>query len=124
MVSACVSLEPYALRVLDDSMAPDFPAGAVVIVDPGEPVEDGCFVVLEHGGEVLLRRLRSSPPREGGGRPRLVAPSRPDVVLAPDGDWRRCVRGVVTGVRIPRDRAAGSSSRGPGEAPAAPPPAR
>lgn len=123
MAAACVSLEPYALRVLDDSMGPDFPAGAVVIVDPGEPVEDGCLVVLEHGGEVLLRRLRLSSPRDGGG-PRFVAPSRPPLVLAPDGDWRQCVRGVVTGVRIPRGRAAGSSSRGLGEAPAAPPPAR
>lgn len=47
MTSACVSLEPFALRVLDDSMAPDLPAGAVVVVDPGEPPEAGCFVLVE-----------------------------------------------------------------------------
>lgn len=100
MVSACVSLEPYALRVLDDSMAPDFPAGTVVIVDPGEPAEDGCFVVVEQDGEALLRRLRVGPPECEGDRARFAAPGIPDVI--PDGDWRRAVRGVVTGRHFPR----------------------
>ena len=98
MTSACVSLEPYALRVLDDTMAPDFPAGAVVIVDPGEPVEDGCFVVLECAGEVALRRLRLGCADGDGERAaRFVAPGMPDFV--PEGDWRRVVRGVVTASR-------------------------
>ena len=110
MASACVSLEPFALQVLDDSMAPDLPAGAVVIVDPGEPAEDGSLVVLEQGGEVLLRRLRLGPPREEGSRARFVAPARPDVV--PEGDWRRAVRGVVTGVRAPRGTVPASACRG------------
>ncbi len=104
-MSACVSLEPFALRVLDDSMAPDLPAGAVVVVDPGEPPEDGSLVVLEHDGEVRLRRLRLEAPRAGeAGRARFVSPAGPD--LAPEGGWRRAVRGVVTGVRLPRERAA------------------
>ena len=88
MVTACVSLEPFALRVLDDSMAPDLPAGAVVVVDPGEPPRDGCLVVVEHDGEVVLRRLRLGPAGDGA---RFVAPGRPDVV--PEGDWRHLVRG-------------------------------
>ena len=98
-MSACVSLEPYALRVLDDSMAPDLPAGTVVVVDPGEPAEDGCIAIVELDGEVLLRRLRL---RDTGERrtARFTAPGLPDLV--PDGDWRRSVRGVVTGARPPR----------------------
>ena len=104
MTSACVSLEPYALRLLDDSMAPDFPAGAVVLVDPGEPAEDGCCVVVEHGGEVLLRRLRLGRGEEGGAA-RFAAPGAPDLV--PEGDWRRAVLGVVTAARRSRPRRAG-----------------
>ena len=110
-MSACVSLEPFALRVLDDSMAPDLPAGAVVVVDPGEPPEDGSLVVLEHEGEVRLRRLRlEAPPAGEAGRARFVSPAGPD--LAPEGGWRRAVRGVVTGVRLPRAKRAVRPPRG------------
>ena len=116
MVSACVSLEPFVLRVLDDSMAPDVPPGAVVIVDPGEPPEDGRFVVLEHDGGVLLRQLKLEAPRdESGVRARFVARAGPD--LAPDGEWREIVRGVVTGVRLPRGGAVAAFSRGLDERP-------
>lgn len=110
-MSACVSLEPFALRVLDDSMAPDLPAGAVVVVDPGEPPEDGSLVVLEHDGEVRLRRLRLEAPATGeAGCARFVSPAGPD--LAPEGGWRRAVRGVVTGVRLPRAKRAVRPPRG------------
>ena len=118
MASACVSLEPFALRVIDDSMAPDLPAGAVVIVDPGEPPGDGCFVVLEQGGEVQLRRLRLGPAGDGDVRARFVAPARPDLV--PEGDWRRAVRGVVTAVRLRRGKAAAPSSPHSNERPGGP----
>lgn len=108
MISACVSLEPFALRVLDDAMAPDVPAGAVVIVDPGEPAEDGALVVLEHEGAVLLRRLRLGSPATEVARARFVSPVHPD--LEPEGDWRGAVRGVVTAVRIPRRTASVAAS--------------
>ena len=114
MVSACVSLEPCALRVLDDAMAPDVPAGAVVIVDPGEPAGDGSLVVLEHEGEVLLRRLRIGPAEGGAGAGvRCVAPAGPEILL--DEGWRGALRGVVTSVRAPRRRGAANASRVRGE---------
>ena len=102
MAAACTSIEPFALRVLDESMAPDLPAGTVVVVDPGEPAEDGCLVLLEREGEVLLRRLRLGP-SAGADAPvgaRFVAPAAAEIVLG--SDWRRWVRGVVTGSRAPR----------------------
>ena len=99
MDAACVSLEPYALRVLDDSMAPDVPAGSVVVVDPGEPAEDGSLVVLEHEGEVVLRRLRLGAAGGTDAFARCVAPAGPEILL--DGGWRRALRGVVTAVRVP-----------------------
>ena len=111
MTSACVSLEPYALRVLDDSMAPELPAGSVVVVDPGEPPEEGSLVVVEQDGEVVLRRIRFD--RGGTGGARLLAPGEPDRRMA--GDWRRAVRGVVVGTRAPRRASFAPAPRGGGE---------
>ena len=54
----CIEAEPYALRVTDDSMAPEFPCGCVVIVDPTGVATDGAFVLAEHDGGLTLRRLR------------------------------------------------------------------
>ncbi len=119
MVSACVSLEPYALRVLDDSMAPEIASGTVVVVDPGEPAEDGSLVVLEHEGEVVLRRLRLGPADGTDAAARCVAPAGPEILL--DGEWRRALRGVVTAVRVPRRRPPASASPDPREPPAGPP---
>ncbi len=53
----CSSLEPYALRVLGDSMEPEFADGCVVIVDPAYAPRDGAFVVVEFAGDVFFRQL-------------------------------------------------------------------
>lgn len=54
----CIEAEPYALRVTDDSMAPEFPRGCVIIVDPTGVAGDGAFVLAENQGTLVLRRLR------------------------------------------------------------------
>jgi len=53
----CSALEPYALRVIGDSMAPEFADGCVVIVDPGHAPRDGSYVVVEFAGDVFFRQL-------------------------------------------------------------------
>lgn len=55
--SACSELEPYALRVLGDSMEPEFPEGCIIIVDPGHVPHDGSYVVVEFAGDVFFRQL-------------------------------------------------------------------
>jgi len=55
--SNCSSLEPYALRVLGDSMEPEFADGAVIIIDPGYAPRDGAYVVVEFAGDVFFRQL-------------------------------------------------------------------
>jgi SOS-response transcriptional repressor LexA len=55
--NGCSALEPYALRVLGDSMAPEFPEGCVIIVDPGHAAVDGSYVVVAFAGDVFFRRL-------------------------------------------------------------------
>ncbi|SRR5690606_8603620 len=56
-MSACSESEPFALQVLGDSMEPEFPDGAVIIVEPSGVVEDGTFVVAWHEEGPILRRL-------------------------------------------------------------------
>ncbi|MDH5326530.1 MAG: S24 family peptidase [Gammaproteobacteria bacterium] len=46
--------EPFALRVVGDSMLPEFHDGHIIIVDPSHPLCDGAYAVLEYEGEVLF----------------------------------------------------------------------
>lgn len=57
-MSACSESEPFALQVLGDSMEPEFPDGAIIIVEPSGAVEEGTFVVAFHDEGVILRQLR------------------------------------------------------------------
>ncbi len=54
---SCSALEPYALRVLGDSMSPEFADGCVIIVDPGHVPRDGSYVIVEFAGDVFFRQL-------------------------------------------------------------------
>ncbi len=55
--SSCSALEPYALRVLGDSMEPEFTDGCVVIIDPGYAPRNGSYLVVEFAGDVFFRQL-------------------------------------------------------------------
>lgn len=57
-LGGCGSSEPFALRVLGDSMEPEFPDGSIVVIDPSGVVEDGSYVIADHAGEYIFRRLR------------------------------------------------------------------
>ena len=58
--SGCTSetTEPFALRVVGDSMTPEFNDGNIIIVDPGLPAYQGAFVVVDFGGEILFGQYR------------------------------------------------------------------
>lgn len=56
--SGCSASQPFALRVLGDSMLPEFPEGAVIIIDPSGAVYDGCYVMAEIKNEYIFRQLR------------------------------------------------------------------
>jgi DNA polymerase V len=47
-------MEPFALRVLGDSMLPEFEEGHIIVVDPGYPLVSGAFAVLDLEGEILF----------------------------------------------------------------------
>ncbi len=48
--------EPYALRVLGESMVPEFEDGAVIIVDPAAPCESGAYAIVEYDDDVVFRQ--------------------------------------------------------------------
>ena len=53
----CASDEPFALRVLGDSMEPEFQDGCIIIIDPAANVENGRYVIAEIDGEYIFRQL-------------------------------------------------------------------
>ncbi len=54
----CSASEPYALRVLGDSMLPEFAEGSVIVIDPAGAIRDGCYVIATHNDEYIFRQLR------------------------------------------------------------------
>lgn len=49
--------EPFALRVLGDSMEPEFKDGHIIVIDPDGVVENGSYVFAVHEEEYIFRRL-------------------------------------------------------------------
>jgi SOS-response transcriptional repressor LexA len=98
----CSGGEVFALRVLGDSMAPEFLEGEIVIVEPDGAVHDGSFVLAQVDGEWTLRRLDR---RGNGWVLRALHPDHPDRPL-PD---LAPVRGVVIQKAIPGKRRLGKS---------------
>ena len=87
--SSCAEAEPFALRVIGDSMEPEFKDGCIIIIDPSGVARAGSFVVAQQGEELIFRQLA-----EARGVFYLAALNQayPDLPLA---NGLRDVRGVV-----------------------------
>lgn len=55
---ACTEAEPFALMVKGNSMEPEFNDGHIIMVDPGMPPINECYVVAEHDEEYIFRQLK------------------------------------------------------------------
>jgi DNA polymerase V len=53
----CGGGESFALRVLGDSMAPEFNDGEIIIVEPDGAVRDGSYVLAQVDQEWTFRQL-------------------------------------------------------------------
>lgn len=53
----CSASEPFALKVMGDSMEPEFRDGHIIIIDPGMPVVDGMYVIIDYEGETTFRQF-------------------------------------------------------------------
>jgi DNA polymerase V len=49
--------EPFALRVIGDTMAPEFNDGCIIIIDPSGVLKDGSYVLARQGEEYIFRQL-------------------------------------------------------------------
>lgn len=96
--TGCSGGESFALRVLGDSMAPEFVEGEIIIVEPDGALRDGSFVLAQHGGEWIFRQLRAAP--GGGWLLHALAPAWPDLPI----DGLEAVRGVVIQKAVPGRR--------------------
>jgi SOS-response transcriptional repressor LexA len=95
----CSGGESFALRVLGDSMAPEFNDGEIIIVEPDGALRDGSFVLAFVSDEWTFRQLR-----QGAGGWRLEALDRRIAPVAlPD---LSAVRGVVIQKALPGRRRA------------------
>jgi len=97
--SACGGGESFALRVLGQSMAPEFAEGEIIIVEPEGLAREGSYVLAWHGEEWTFRQLCRQ-----GGRWVLHAlnPTFADVAL----DDLSAVRGVIIQKALPGRRRA------------------
>ena len=55
--SNCESNEPFALRVLDDSMEPEFREGHIIIIDRDAVVTNESYVLAVLDDEYIFRQL-------------------------------------------------------------------
>lgn len=93
----CSGAESFALRVLGDSMAPEFRDGEIVVVEPDGALRDGSFVLAQRHGDWRLRQLVRV---DGHWALRVLDGSEADDPL-PD---LRDVRGVVIQKVVPGRR--------------------
>lgn len=84
----CSELEPYALRVTGDSMAPEFWDGCIIIIEPGGAARHDSFVVVDYEGDTVFRQLQIESGR------RFLKPLNVGYpVIELTGDYN--IRGVV-----------------------------
>lgn len=98
-LDACSGGEAFALRVLGDSMLPEFNEGEIIVIEPEGLARDGSYVLAWHDDEWIFRQLRGAA---GDWRLHALNPAYPDAVLAS----LDAVRGVVIQKAVPGRRRA------------------
>ena len=53
----CANSEPFALRVMGDSMEPEFKDGCIIIIDSAAAVENGSYVLAMVNEEYIFRQF-------------------------------------------------------------------
>ena len=96
--AGCSGGESFALRVLGDSMAPEFVEGDIVIIEPDGALRDGSFVLAQPAaGEWVFRQLARSG---DGWCLRALNPAYPEHPLAD----LAVVHGVIIQKAVPGRR--------------------
>ena len=80
--------EPYALQNIGDMMSPEFSENCIIIVDPGMPIHNKAFVIIDFNDELYFRQFISE---NGKQLLRCLKPSYPDIKLNNDFEFRGCI---------------------------------
>ena len=88
-LSTCSNSEPFALQVIGDSMAPEFPDACIVVIEPSDWCQHGMYVMALVEG---VRRFRQYIRDDLGERLVALNDIYPEIAL--DGlDWK--VEGII-----------------------------
>ena len=49
--------EPYALQNIGDMMSPEFSENCIIIVDPGMPIHNKAYVIIDFNDELYFRQF-------------------------------------------------------------------
>lgn len=82
-------MEPFALRVIGDSMEPEFQDGHIIIVDPGFPLLNAVYAVIRNNGEFIFGQYFKD---DSGSWIRYLNPEFEDVMLETGFE----VKGIIT----------------------------
>ena len=97
--AGCSGGESFALRVLGQSMAPEFAEGEIIIIEPEGLARDGSYVLAWVNDEWIFRQLRADGERW---KLRALNPTFADIEI---GDLS-AVKGVVIQKSLPGRRRA------------------
>ena len=53
----CSASEPFALRILDSSMSPEFEIDHIIIIDPSITPKSGDSVLYETNNSIIIRKI-------------------------------------------------------------------
>ena len=98
MTQDCSYNELYALQVLDDSMAPEFPEKCIIVIEPAEMCAPGAYVVATVGSERWFRQYIADD--EGNRRLVAVNGDYPDIDLR-EAEFK--IEGVIVQRNVRRE---------------------
>jgi len=80
--------EPYALQNIGDMMSPEFSENCIIIVDPGMPIHNKAYVIIDFNDELYFRQFILE---DEGQFLRCLNSSYDDIKLNKDFEVRGCI---------------------------------
>ena len=80
--------ESYALQNIGDMMSPEFSENCIIIVDPGMPIHNKAYVIIDFNDELYFRQFISE---DGEQLLRCLNPSYTDIKLNNNFEVRGCI---------------------------------
>jgi SOS-response transcriptional repressor LexA len=80
--------EPYALQNIGDMMSPEFSENCIIIVDPGMPIHNEAYVIIDFNDELYFRQYVIENNNQ---LMRCLNSSYDDIQLNNDFEVRGCV---------------------------------